>query len=120
MAPRGDVRELFAAADVMVTASRAEATAYAVMESLASGTPVVASDIPGHRLITQDLSACRLVPLEPAAIAAGVRQLLERDSSTAERDAISAREMIESKFGLRDWCERLLTTYEEVAATAIR
>lgn len=114
-----DVHRLFAAADVMVTASRDEATAYAVMESLASGTPVVASRIPGHELIGGGLDACRLVPLDAGAIAAGVEELARRDPDAAARDARDARLRIERDFAIGPWCERMLDTYEEVIARRI-
>ena len=43
------VTDLYGAADVFVAASVAEGTPFSVLESLACGTPVVASDIAGHR-----------------------------------------------------------------------
>ena len=49
--PVEDVRTVHGAGDVMVSSSREEGMAYAVLESLASGTPVVATAIPGHAIL---------------------------------------------------------------------
>lgn len=111
-----DVHHLLAAADVMVTASRDEATAYAVMEALATGTPVVASQIPGHELIGEGLGACRLVPLDPGAIAGSVDDLVRRSPEVVAGDAREARLRIERDFSIGPWCKRMLDTYQEVMA----
>ena len=44
-----DVRDLYAASDVLMATSRGEGMPLTVLEALAGGLPVVASDIPGHR-----------------------------------------------------------------------
>jgi glycosyltransferase involved in cell wall biosynthesis len=49
LGPRADVAELMAAADVHVMPSLAEAHSVAMLESLASGAAIVASDIPAFR-----------------------------------------------------------------------
>ena len=63
--PVEDVRTVHGAADVMVSSSREEGMAYAVLESLACGTAVVASAIPGHAVIGEHVDACRLTSIEP-------------------------------------------------------
>ena len=46
-----DVTDYFRAADLFISASRAEGMPNAVLEALATGLPVVLSDIPAHREI---------------------------------------------------------------------
>ncbi|HEY1146898.1 MAG TPA: glycosyltransferase, partial [Allosphingosinicella sp.] len=74
--PHDAVARLMAAAEVMVLPTSAEGLANVWVEALASGTPVVTSDVGGARDVVDRPEAGRLVPLEPAAIAAAVRDLL--------------------------------------------
>jgi glycosyltransferase involved in cell wall biosynthesis len=109
--PREDAQALHAAADVFVSPSRAEGMPFAMAEALASGVPVVASDIPGQALIGRGLRACRLVGGDPAEIAQALRELLHVD---AEARA-AAREHVESEMGLGAWAERLADLYATIA-----
>lgn len=49
-----DMRELYATCDVCVSTSRIEGLPFNIMEAMACGLPVVASDIKGHRELVQD------------------------------------------------------------------
>jgi len=63
-----------------------------VLECMALGTPVVATDLPALREVIEDGVTGRLVaPGDPAALAAGLRELLE-DPGRAEQFARAARE----------------------------
>jgi glycosyltransferase involved in cell wall biosynthesis len=108
------VQELYAASDVFVSPSRAEGMPFAMLEALASGVPVVASDIAGQAVQGRGLGACRLTALEPAAIATGIRSLLDRDPVEAERDAAAARERIRAELDLSPWAARLLALYDDL------
>jgi len=70
----------YATADVVVSLSSSESFSIAVLEGLAVGARVVASDIPAHRDMRQydEYSALRLVPLasSPEEIAKAVREEL--------------------------------------------
>ena len=109
--PREDVQALHAAADVFLTPSRAEGMPFAMAEALASGVPVVATDIPGQTLIGRGVSACRLVGGEPQALAEATRELLRLPAE--ERAA--ARAHVERTMGLGAWAERLAELYATIA-----
>ena len=109
-----DVRTFYAAADAFVAPSRSEGMPYAVAEALATGVPVVASDIPGHRVLCEGLGACRLTSLDANGIAAATNALLARGPAEAEAEADAAAERMRDSFDLRSWCDRLLDLYEDV------
>lgn len=60
--PHAHMQLLLRAADLLLAPSRREGGAYTVVESLACGTPVVASDIPAHRALLGSEPPGRLVP----------------------------------------------------------
>ena len=106
-----DSRALFAVADVLVTSSRSEGMAYAVLESLCSGTPVVATDIPGHAYIGEHAAACRIVSQDPARIADGILATLARPPEEAAREAVEAREWIGANLSVTANAERLMDEF---------
>ncbi|HEV2746127.1 MAG TPA: glycosyltransferase [Allosphingosinicella sp.] len=74
--PHEELPELLAAADILVHASASEGLANVWVEALACGTPVVAADVGGAREVLDRPEAGRLVPLDAAAIATALRELL--------------------------------------------
>ena len=75
---------LIAEADVMVLPTVSEGLANVWVEALACGVPVVTSDVGGARDVIDRPEAGRLVPREPKAIAAAVRELLAAPPDRAE------------------------------------
>ncbi len=73
--PHGELAGCYGAADVMVLASSREGWANVLLESMACGTPVVASDIPGNPEVVGCRDAGLIAPRTPEGIAAGVRDL---------------------------------------------
>jgi glycosyltransferase involved in cell wall biosynthesis len=74
--PHEKLPALLGAADVMVLPTATEGLANVWVESLACGTPVVTSDVGGAREVIATPDAGRLVPRDPAAIAAAVGEIL--------------------------------------------
>jgi glycosyltransferase involved in cell wall biosynthesis len=88
--PHDEVARLMSAADVMVLPCASEGLANVWVEALASGTPVVTSDIPGaSEAVSSDVG--RLVPRDASAIAAAVRELLARPPSPEALRRAAAR-----------------------------
>jgi glycosyltransferase involved in cell wall biosynthesis len=113
--PVANAGRLFAAADVFVSTSPAEGgLPFAIIEALCSGTPVVATDIPPHRQLGRDISACRLAPPDPNSLASAIVTTLERDPLDAAGEAALARSKVLERYGLEDWVERMFQRYEEV------
>lgn len=77
--PQSALAELYSAADALVLASSREGWANVLLESLACGTPVVATAIWGTPEVIADPLAGVLIPERtPQAIAEGVRRLMAR------------------------------------------
>lgn len=77
---------LIAGAAALVYPSWYEGFGLPVLEALATGTPIVASDVPAHREIAADLAEyCD--PGDPGAIAAAITSALGTEPSTSERRA---------------------------------
>lgn len=86
-----DIAQLLAAADAMVLPSENEGLANVWIEALACGTPLVITDVGGAREVVTSPSAGRLVARNPAAIAAGVHEVLAAAYPQAEVAAHAAR-----------------------------
>jgi glycosyltransferase involved in cell wall biosynthesis len=70
--PHADLSTVYSAADVMVLASSREGWANVLLESMACGTPVLATDVNGAREIVRSPAAGLLVRNRNAAALAGV------------------------------------------------
>ncbi len=83
----GEIPYYLRAADVLMLPNSAksdDARLYTspmkLFEYMASGTPIVASDVPSLREILHDESALFVAPDDPEALARGIRKLLDDDS----------------------------------------
>lgn len=113
VAPVEDVRTLHGAADVMVSSSREEGMAYAVLESLASGTAVVATAIPGHAFIGRQVDACRLTSIDARELAEATRETLDRSPAEALREGAEAHGWMKENLAHAPVARRVIGLYEE-------
>ncbi len=74
---RQDARALMGAADAVVLPSRWEGLPLTALEALASGTPLVATNVRGVRELLVDGRDALLVPEEPEALAEALRRVLD-------------------------------------------
>jgi glycosyltransferase involved in cell wall biosynthesis len=111
--PVTDPRPWYAAADVVVLPSRWEGLSLTLLEALASGCPVVVSDIPGlAEAITTDVGA--RVPVGAAAALADAiaRRLGDRDLRATEA---KAARLTAGAFDVRRTYEQLAAVTAQVA-----
>jgi glycosyltransferase involved in cell wall biosynthesis len=110
----------YAAADLMVLASRAETYGMVITEALARGLPVIAADVGG---VGEALGSCAdgslpgvlLPPEDPMALAAALRAWLD-DAELRGRLRQAARERRESLFG---WSRTASTVADVLAGAAV-
>ena len=86
--PHHELPRFYTAADAMVLASSREGWANVLLEAMACGTPVIASDIPGNDEVVQGPEAGRIVAENtPAGFAAAIRALF---AAGTDREATRA------------------------------
>jgi glycosyltransferase involved in cell wall biosynthesis len=108
-----EARKLYGAADVLVASSRGETMPFTVMEALSSGVPVVASDLPGHRYLGDELDACTITKRDAREIAAAIAAFLDMDPGERARQRAVARSWIEDHLDVRAAARRLVDAYEQ-------
>ncbi len=103
-----DVASYLKAADLLVLPSRAEGMSNALLEAMACGLPIVATDLIGNREVMGGAGqAARLVPPgDPAALAKAVETLVASASLRRELGT-AARAVVEKRFDI----QRVVTQY---------
>ena len=112
---RNDVPALLALGDVFVFPSLTEGFGNAVLEAQASGTAVLAFDIPALREFVDDGSSGRLVPVgDETALAEACLDLLDDPERTTAMGRLG-REQAEARFDVRIWSGKLASIYERAS-----
>jgi N,N'-diacetylbacillosaminyl-diphospho-undecaprenol alpha-1,3-N-acetylgalactosaminyltransferase len=106
---RTDVRELLALADVVALPSYyPEGVPRSLLEALATGKPIVTTDMPGGRETVEDgMNGYLVPPRDPAALGAAIDRLLT-DPALRERFGAHSRRKAEQEFGERMVVERVI------------
>jgi glycosyltransferase involved in cell wall biosynthesis len=106
---RNDVPALLAAADVVVLASLHEGLSNSLLEAMAAGKPVVATDVGGNR---EALGGTGLLvpPSDASQLAAAIERLL-RNPGLARRAGEAARERARDLFPVDAMIDRHLELY---------
>jgi glycosyltransferase involved in cell wall biosynthesis len=108
------VKEQYTAANIFLFPSRHEGMPNAVLEAMASGLPVVATNIAGNEELVIDGETGRLVPTEDAeSLRESLKPLLV-EAKMREQMGLAARRRAESAFG---W-NRVAEQYESILEKA--
>jgi glycosyltransferase involved in cell wall biosynthesis len=112
---RVDMPSVYASLDVMVSSSRQEGLPMAILEGMASGLPLVATDVGEVPTVVLAGRTGVLVPADDEnLLAAGIVELL-RDSAKRTRLGEAGRQLVEDEFS----AGRMTTDYLRVYAEAI-
>jgi len=117
---RTDVNRLYRACDVTVLPSLFEGTPNVLLESMACGVPVVATDISDNGYVVMNGETGYLVPVgDEAAMAESVLRIL-RDDDLREKMARRSHARIETEFSLKRLVDKMHIVYREVHDEAAR
>src|SRR5262249_9682148 len=111
-----NVREFLPAADLFVLSSRSEGISLTLLEAMATGLPIVATDVGGNREVVLHGETGLLVPPQsPQELAAAMQQLLSQPISAAHMGN-AGRQRVEHEFDLR----AVVSRYEELYLSLLR
>ena len=109
---RRDIARLLSACDVVVSTSLSEGFPNSVLEAMAAGVPVVATDAGDSRRILGDTGII-VPPLDPAAVAVAVRRLLGESPEARQLRKTRARGRAVENFGINRMVEAYDALYRE-------
>ena len=110
---RDDVADLIAAADVLVVPSRWEGFPGTVLEGMAIGCPVVATQVPGmDEALGTEHSALVVAPEDSRALAEAVRAVFADPAAAASRAAHSRNSAWAREFAIEPVADRMAAFYE--------
>jgi glycosyltransferase involved in cell wall biosynthesis len=114
-----DVAPFYMIADVFVLPSESEGMSNALLEAMAAGLPVVASDIAANRDVVEPGSSGFLVDWADTPASASVLSLLLSDPALRDKVGRAARERA-SQFSIGAVAERYRCLYQALAHTGMR
>jgi glycosyltransferase involved in cell wall biosynthesis len=104
-----DAAKYFAAFDLFVLSSRTEGLPMVMLEAMAAGTPVVATNVGGIPDLVSPAEGILVPPDDPKALAGAIRAtVLDRDAAAARASA--ARQRQRARFDVASWSAQ----YEEI------
>ncbi|MFP5354047.1 MAG: glycosyltransferase family 4 protein [Gemmatimonadota bacterium] len=108
------------ASDIFISpATGAESFGIVLVEAMAAGLPVVASDIPGYREVARDGRESRLVkPSDADALAEGIAHLLDHPAAAARLGANGAQRALD--YAWEQIIDQLESVYESLAGVQRR
>jgi glycosyltransferase involved in cell wall biosynthesis len=112
-----DVGRFHQALDLFVQSSDTEGTPNAVLEAMACGTPVVATDAGGTSEVARNGREALIVPVgDEQALVAALQNVLADDARRAGR-AAAARRRVETELSFSARMDRLAGIYDELRPT---
>ncbi len=112
---RADARQLVAGATLFLLASRFEGLPYSLIEALAAGVPVVATDVTGTRDVVRDGTTGLLAPAGDVEGLAGHVLALLADPARARSLGAAGRDDVVARFSIDAMVEATAGVYRSVA-----
>ncbi len=116
---RNDIPELLRTLDLFVLPSRNEGISNTILEAMATGVPVIATDVGGNPELIEENVTGALVPAEdPDALAEAIRRYV-LDADTAKTHGAAGRARVCREFGMRNMLERYGMVYETLLGRSV-
>ncbi len=111
---RKDIKNLYNGSDIYINSSEHEASSFNIIEALATGLPVVATDKGGNNDIINDQNDCGILVQynDLDGTARAIKSLME-DSALRERLGKNAVKVVDEKFNLVKMADQTYNLYRE-------
>lgn len=113
---RSDVPRLLSAADVFVLSSDFEGLPFAILEAMAVGKPVIATQVVGSKDLVSDNTGILVPPRDPQALAKAILWALNHPTELLEKGQEGRKRFLE-KYTSGKVIERTLELYERLCET---
>lgn len=100
-------------ADVFLSASRSEGFPYSILEALAVGIPVVASNIPGTKWSFAYENVYSFISEDAQDCAYAVTKCIENNNDIVNKEIA---DKIRKDYSITQWCDSLYGIYESIGA----
>ena len=110
-----DIPGFLRSLDLYVLPSRSEGMSMALLEAMATGLPIVATDVGSNRAVLADGAAGLVVAPDPRSIADGIARML-REPQRASELGRAARQRVETEFSLDMMVRRFEEFYLQLVA----
>jgi glycosyltransferase involved in cell wall biosynthesis len=111
---RDDVPDLLRISDCFVLSSRSEGLSYSIVEAMASGLPLVVTNVGGNLELVTDTECGYLVPPnDPAALAQKLQILIDNDVQRKEFGR-QALKIAQDKFSVTVMVDKYIKKYREM------
>jgi L-malate glycosyltransferase len=109
---RSDVADLLAASDVYVSSSHTEGLSNAILEAMASGLPVVVTDVGDSASVVDSNVGIVVPPRQPEALATALLRLSE-DPAARFAMGVAGRVHVQTHHDRSRWVEAMVAFYAE-------
>ena len=111
---RKDAQALIQAGDIFVLPSLAEPFGLVILEAMALGRPVIATDAGGPpEIVEEGVTGLLVPPSDPPALAAAIRRLLS-DRKAAEAMGRGGQERFQARFTAARMAQDMLALYRRI------
>jgi glycosyltransferase involved in cell wall biosynthesis len=112
-----EVWPFYSAADVFVLPSHSEGSPNVLLEAMAGGIPIVATEVGGvPEMVEQNQSALLVPANDPPALAAAIVRVLI-DGELAQRLTTNASALVATRYTLENYVRSLVEIYRQVVKT---